>query len=303
PTTAPPTARTRSARPRSAVTTTRPRWRSAMVAIVSSPTPGACTTATPSTSDPSAPPRPRPSSTTVTGGLSRPATTADRTVATKSRVAPGRSRHQPVGREPITLAASTTSTSPASRVGDSSSTRRALHHHLAEVLLDELDGHAALADGSGNALHGPRPDVADSEHAGEAGLEEERVRTGGASPTPFGEHRRRDVVTCANEAVPVALHAPGKPVGVRRSPDHDEQIVGADLDALGRRSVLEDKDLEPLVALGCTDLAVGAYRDARFVLDAVEEVGRHRFRERGAADHDHHVVATGREGGRRLPGG
>ena len=64
----------------------------AHAAIVSSPSPSACTTSTPSTSASSAPARARPSSTTVTGGSSRPAVTVARTRSAKRRVAAGRSR-------------------------------------------------------------------------------------------------------------------------------------------------------------------------------------------------------------------
>lgn len=51
----------------------------------------------------------RRSSTRLTGGPAPPAATAARTRSVKPRVAPGRSRHQLVGRDPITLAASMTS--------------------------------------------------------------------------------------------------------------------------------------------------------------------------------------------------
>lgn len=115
PTTFASDARTRSASLRSAVTTTAPRWAWAMATIVSSPSAGACTTSTPSTSLSSAPARAPPSSTSFTGGSSRPEVTVARTRSVKRRAAPTRSRHQPVGRDPITLAASITSIPRASR--------------------------------------------------------------------------------------------------------------------------------------------------------------------------------------------
>ena len=86
-----------------------------MAAIVPSPSPGACTTSTPSAAPSSTPALALPSSTMVTGGSRRPAATAARTCSVNRRAAPGRSRHHPVGREPMTLAASITSTRPASR--------------------------------------------------------------------------------------------------------------------------------------------------------------------------------------------
>jgi hypothetical protein len=53
-----------------------------------------------------------PSRTTTTGGAIRPESTAARTWSTNVRAAPARSRHQPVGRDPTTLAASMRSTAP-----------------------------------------------------------------------------------------------------------------------------------------------------------------------------------------------
>jgi len=109
---------------RSAVTTTAPWLASATAAIVSSPSAGACTTATPSSSASAAPVRAWPSSTIVTGAPSRPAVTDARTRSVKTRAAPGRSRHHPVGREPITLAAAITSTRTGSHTPPSPGHRR-----------------------------------------------------------------------------------------------------------------------------------------------------------------------------------
>ena len=45
---------------------------------------------------------------------------------------------------------------------------------LVEVLVDEADGHGALADGGGHPLDRPAAHVADGEHAGLAGLQQQR---------------------------------------------------------------------------------------------------------------------------------
>ncbi len=86
---------------------------------VSSPLPAACTTVTSSAVPTPTPPRAAPSRTTTTGPVSRPVPTAARTRSTKVRAAPGRSRHQPSGRDPITFAASMRSTCPVSLSGTS----------------------------------------------------------------------------------------------------------------------------------------------------------------------------------------
>jgi hypothetical protein len=83
---------------------------------VSSPLCGACTTVTPSSSPSWQPVRAAPSSTTTTGRSKRLARAADLTCATKVRAAPGRSRHQPVGLDPTTFAASIRSTRPVSLI-------------------------------------------------------------------------------------------------------------------------------------------------------------------------------------------
>ncbi len=62
-----------------------------------------------SASDSAAPSRARPSNTRTTGGSNRAWRTVARTCSAKRRAAAGRSRHHPVGRDPITLAASRTS--------------------------------------------------------------------------------------------------------------------------------------------------------------------------------------------------
>ena len=78
---------------------------------MSSPLPTACWTVTPSARPGTAPWRALPSRTTITGWAIRSEATAARTWSTNVRAAPGRSRHQPVGRDPTTLAASIRSTS------------------------------------------------------------------------------------------------------------------------------------------------------------------------------------------------
>jgi GNAT superfamily N-acetyltransferase len=79
---------------------------------MSSPLPGAWRTVTPSTTPAWTPSRALPSKTTTTGSVSVPDLTAVRTCSTNARAAPDRSRHQPVGREPTTFAASMRSTTP-----------------------------------------------------------------------------------------------------------------------------------------------------------------------------------------------
>jgi hypothetical protein len=114
-TTSAPEPRTRARRPRSADTrTTGVSAVAATLASVSSPSPGAWTTVTPSAAPSSTPWRAVPSTTITTGSGSRDAAVAVRTRSASRRVA-ARSRHQPVGRGPTTLAVSISSMTPGSR--------------------------------------------------------------------------------------------------------------------------------------------------------------------------------------------
>ncbi|MBV9313430.1 MAG: hypothetical protein JO100_06690 [Pseudonocardia sp.] len=78
--------------------------------IAESPSVSACTTRSRGSGLDSAgtPARAEPSNTTVTGLSSVPDRSAAASWSTSRAAAPGRSRHQPFGREPTTFAASTT---------------------------------------------------------------------------------------------------------------------------------------------------------------------------------------------------
>ncbi len=112
PTTSAPRASARRRSSRSAVTsmTTSSDAFEATSMSVSSPLPAAWRTVTPSATPPCTPSRALPSRTTMAGSATRPESTAALNWSTNARAAPARSRHQPVGRDPITFAASMRST-------------------------------------------------------------------------------------------------------------------------------------------------------------------------------------------------
>ena len=112
PTTSAPKDSARCRRPRSAVTrvTTSSAAPATTWTSASSPLPSAWITVTPSTRPLGTPCRDWPSRTTTTGGSIRPESHRRSHPGKNVRAAPGRSRHQPVGREPMTFAASMRST-------------------------------------------------------------------------------------------------------------------------------------------------------------------------------------------------
>jgi hypothetical protein len=139
----------------------------ARLASVSSPSPGAWTTVTPSATPASTPRRAVPSRTMTTGSGSRDAAVAARTRSASRRVAVARSRHQPVGREPTTLAVSISSTTQGSRAArrrrpHSSWPRSALRLDALGCAIEAPMRDARCARTYGRHPPGRRPKVADS---------------------------------------------------------------------------------------------------------------------------------------------
>src|SRR6476469_7185177 len=78
-----------------------------------------------------------------------------------------------------------------------------------QVAVDQVDGHAALADGGGDPLHRVEPDVAGREHAGGARLERERR----SFECPLGIDRLDHLRAGDHEPVGVAGDLGAEPVG------------------------------------------------------------------------------------------
>ena len=77
--------------------------------------------------------------------------------------------------------------------------------HLLQVLMDELDRHAPLADRRGDTLDQARVHVSRREHAGPAGLQKERLPP--ARPVRRPRH-----------GLPRPHEDPGVPLDLRRQP-------------------------------------------------------------------------------------
>src|ERR687890_1088216 len=106
-----------------------------------------------------------------------------------------------------------TDSSDASRTSD-----------LPQVLVDELDGDCALADGRGAALDRAVTHVTSDEDAWHARLQKERVPIWPpalGTLTPLNQIRSRE-----DKATFVALYDAIEPLRLRRSPDKDEERMG-----------------------------------------------------------------------------
>ncbi len=169
--------------------------------------------------------------------------------------------------------------------------------------MHELDRGRALAHRGRHALHAPRPDVADREHPGQAGLE----LVGPALERPL---RRLQILGLEvhaglDEALRVERHAAAEPPGVRVGAGHGEDVPDvaglADLTLWGLGAPPPDA-LQPHVALEGLDLRVGPERDGRALLDTPDEVARHAVGEPGAPHQQVHVLRDAGQEHRGLPG-
>src|SRR5207245_151218 len=118
--------------------------------------------------------------------------------------------------------------------------------------------------------HAPRPDVADREHPGQAGLE----LVGPAPERPLRglEVLEPEVRPGLDETLLVERQAAAEPPGVRVRAGHGEDVPDvADLPVHGLRASPADA-LQPSVALEGLDLRVGPERDGRALVDATDEV-------------------------------
>ena len=120
-----------------------------------------------------------------------------------------------------------------------------------------LDDDRALAHRRRDAFHGTRPYVADREHAGNA---------------------RAVVRSRLDEPTVVARDLRGQPLGPWLGADENEERVrGHGLDAL---RAAHRQALETVRTRGVDDLRALANEDVLLAADLLEEVLRHRLRER-----------------------
>ena len=89
--------------------------------------------------------------------------------------------------------------------------------------MDELDADAALADGGGDAIDTVGADIADREHAGAAGLEEQGRP--GERPLRRRQGRRIEIGPGPDEPFGVERHAVAQPRGVRIGAGHQEHVT------------------------------------------------------------------------------
>src|SRR5215475_5661887 len=187
---------------------------------------------------------------------------------------------------------------PGCRVGNDrhalSASRRAR-----EVLRDEPDGHAAVADGGGDHLRRPRADIARGEDAGPARLEQEGL-SAELLPGFAIVRAARQLGTRENEAVIVEGYFAGEPRGARFRSDEDDHAAGVERSTRSGTHMLHGDPLHVPLTADLANLVAEQHLDPTFLRNAGAQVARHRALEAVCANHEIDVPLVLGEGERRL---
>ena len=154
----------------------------------------------------------------------------------------------------------------------------------------------AFADGRGDALDVAGPHVTDREHAGQAGLEQERRRVSGQPRVR--QLLGREIGAGLDESLRVQGHAAVEPPRVRHRARHHEHVPdGPCVVTPVSPSRQVTRSSRPLPSRP-TISVLGVQRDVRALLDAPDQVARHRCRPARSPHQDVHVA---RRSGRGTP--
>ena len=165
-----------------------------------------------------------------------------------------------------------------------------------EALEDKAHGHGALPDGRRDALDRTTADIAHAEDTRPARFEDKRHHV--CLLTVVG----RDVCAGEQEPVPVFGELPAKPPGTGIGPNEDEQPGDRESRCLLADVVAQAHALKLLLADEACNLRSGRDVDPRMTLDLVDQVARHRARERLSTDDDVNIGTRARQVQRSLPG-
>src|SRR6266550_175872 len=160
---------------------------------------------------------------------------------------------------------------------------------LVQYLMYRSDRDRPLAHGRCHPFQAPGADVAHREDPGATRLEQ--MGSAGERPPRGGQLLGRQVRSRLDEPVVVEREAAVQPAGARHRARHGEDVPDAvrlDASAL---VIAPAHALEVAVALEAHDLRAYMPDDGRMVLDAADQVARHRIGQTRRADH--HVHSPG----------
>ena len=149
--------------------------------------------------------------------------------------------------------------------------------------MHELDGGGAFAHGRGDPLDGPVPDVPGGEHAGDAGLEQQRRPL----QRPAGRQLARpvQVPAGADESLVVSLDGAGEPGGAGLGTDHHEQRGGGHGLGGAADPLPQCQALQAALAVAAGDLSGRADADVGRLADLGDQIAGHAGGQAGTAHH------------------
>ena len=165
--------------------------------------------------------------------------------------------------------------------------------------MNEADGHGALADRRRAAFDRSAPNISRGQHARQTRLEEKR-RPPLCAPEIAAHRIKRHRRTRQDETLPVKLHAPTQPFGVRISPDEEEQRRRVD-QRLNAGIVADADGVEMTVSFQGGHDGASVNLDVLDLLNAIDEVSRHAFSQIPATRDDVHASRVSRQRHDGLP--
>ena len=164
-----------------------------------------------------------------------------------------------------------------------------------EVLVDQRDGHRALADRARHALDRARAHVAGDEHARDARLEHVGVARAAASRRPFASGPARMKPRSSRATTPSSQSVRGAaPMNTKQASTSSTRSPSASRMRSRRR-----RPSSPSAAIACAPVRTSMFVDRGDLLD---EVVGHRLRQRVAAHEHRHPRGVAAEVDGRLPG-
>ena len=144
---------------------------------------------------------------------------------------------------------------------------------LGEGAVHQVNGDGSFADGRSDAFHIAGAHVAHGKHARQAGFE--HLRNARQRPSRL-VRGAVEIAPRENESLVVEREAALQPLGARRSARHDEHVANGMRGCFAGLVVAPGDALEMRVAFERDDLRAIVYFDGGVLLDALDQVARHR---------------------------
>src|SRR5574341_16487 len=143
--------------------------------------------------------------------------------------------------------------------------------------MDESDGNRSLANGGGHALDAAAANIADGEHAGEAGFE--KMRRTAERPSRRAEILAGKGGARFDESLRVKCETSVEPTCTRQRAGHEENMPDRSSRELSGSVIAPTYTLEMTVPFKSDQLCLCLQVDSRIVFNATNKVSRHTLRQ------------------------